>query len=55
VCRVAAHYGGWPHEVAQFPVPYFLVLRDDYLRSQGATKPQSKDDDKPFTVELVEA
>ena len=32
VVRIAAFFGGWPHEVWAFPFHYYLHLRREYLK-----------------------
>lgn len=51
MCRIAAHYGGWPHEVAAFPLPYYLAIRDSFLRELGLIKPKKPKSDLPFEME----
>lgn len=48
---MAAHYGGWPHEVAAFPLSYYLIVRDSYLKEMGLLKPRKAKSDLPYEVE----
>jgi hypothetical protein len=48
---MAAHYGGWPHEVAAFPLSYYLIVRDSYLREVGLLKSSKPKSSLPFEQE----
>ena len=51
ICRLAAHYGGWPHEVAAFPYSYYLAMRDSWLREIGLLRPAKPKSDLPYEIE----
>jgi len=47
-------FGGWPHEVAAFPLHYFLKLRDYYLETKRPPDDSgSIDFDKLTDVDLT--
>jgi hypothetical protein len=53
VFEIARMFGGWPHEVAAFPVHYFLKLRDYYLETKKQPDdPNSIDFDKLNAADL---
>lgn len=35
VVRMAAYFGGWPHEVWRWPFHYFVAVRREYLKIHG--------------------
>jgi hypothetical protein len=48
-------FGGWPHEVASFPLHYFLKLRDYYLETKKPpAEENSIDFDKVNSDDLIE-
>ena len=59
ICRIAKHYGGWPHEIAKFPFHYWIALRNEFLAELDAMakamKPKDDEDhedidfDKPVS------
>ncbi len=38
VVRMAAFFGGYPHEVWRWPFHYYLAVRAEYLKIHGAVK-----------------
>ena len=45
--EIARMFGGWPHEVAAFPLHYFMKLRAYYLETKKEPNdPNSIDFDK---------
>ena len=51
VCRIAATYGGWPHEVAAFPNHYYKALMAEYIAANKAAKPPKDEDLIEFNAE----
>jgi hypothetical protein len=57
LCRIARHYGGWPHQIAHFPYHYWIALRNEYLaemeaQAKAMKPPDDEEDidfDKPVT------
>jgi hypothetical protein len=42
-------FGGWPHEIAEFPFSYYRVLRDYFLFDQDRKrKAMDRNEDDPF-------
>lgn len=35
VVRMAAYFGGWPHEIWAWPFHYFVAVRREFLKIHG--------------------
>jgi hypothetical protein len=44
VVRMAAYFGGWPHEIWAWPFHYFVAVRREYLKIHGLVQPKVKTD-----------
>lgn len=42
VVRMAAFFGGYPHEIWVWPFHYFVNVRREYLKIQGLSSEQTK-------------
>jgi hypothetical protein len=42
VVRMAAYFGGWPHEIWAWPFHYYLAVRAEYLKIHGMARPVNK-------------
>jgi len=40
VVRMAAYFGGWPHEIWSWPFHYFVAVRREYLKIHGLAPAQ---------------
>lgn len=58
VVRIAAFFGGWPHEVWAWPLHYYLNVQREYLKIVGITPRQEASKARTgghpnFTVETI--